>query len=499
MTLTNNAHDQAMTALVRPPDWPVAPYPKTYDLVAIGGGTGGLVAASGAGLLGATTALIERDRLGGDCLIHGCVPSKALLHMARLAHDMRHADTFGIHARDVRVDFAAVMDKLRAIRADIAHDDAAEALAERGVDVRFGTAVFTGRRTLELDGHPIRFKRAVIATGGRPRMPDVPGLAEVAMTNERIFDLTEQPAKLLVLGGGPIGCELAQAFARFGSEVLLVQRGTRLVPADDPEASAVLTDALRSEGLDVRFETTTTAVRSANDGRHAVDLQGPDGPLTIEVDAILVATGRQPNVESLGLDRAGVAYSERGIRVGVGQRTTNSRIYAVGDVAEGPNFTHAAYAHGARATLSALFPFRSREPSPMSWVTFTDPEIAHVGLRHDELQALGARVTTVRLGWDHNDRARTDGDARGFGKIHLKRGTDRILAATFVGRDVGDLIGEVAVAMTTGKGLSAIRDTIHPYPTRSWLTRDLAVEHNVARITPVLRRVLRTWFDWGLW
>ncbi|MEM6928040.1 MAG: FAD-dependent oxidoreductase [Myxococcota bacterium] len=498
MTLANNVHDRAMTAVVRPSDWPLAPLPPRYDLVAIGGGTGGLVAASGAGLLGATTALIERDKLGGDCLIHGCVPSKALLHTARIAHAARNGPAVGVHTGDVRVDFPAVMDRLRKIRADIAHDDAATVLAGRGIDVRFGTARFTGPRTLDLDGQSIAFKRAVIATGGRPRMPAVPGLADVALTNASVFDLDELPRRLLVLGGGPIGCELAQAFARFGSQVLVAQRADRLLPGDDPEASDVLLSALRDEGIDVRLKTTATAVSPGPDGGHQVDLAGPDGPSSVVVDQILVAVGREPNVEGLGLKAAGVTYSSRGIHVGVGQRTTNRRIYAVGDVAEGPNFTHAAYAQGARSTLSALFPFRSREPSPMSWVTFTDPEVAHVGLRHDGLLALGDRVETVRLGWDRNDRARTDGDARGFAKIHLRRGTERLLGATFVGRDVGELVGEVALAMTARKGLAAIRDTIHPYPTRSWLTRDLAIEHGLGRVTPWVKRLLRVWFDWGL-
>ena len=497
MTLADNPHDRAMTALVRPPDWPTD-LEDRYDLVAIGGGTGGLVAATGAGVLGATTLLVERDRLGGDCLIHGCVPSKALLHAARMAHEARRASELGVHTGEVNVDFAAVMERLRAIRSDIAHDDAALELADRGVQVRYGTARFTGRRTLEIDGRPVRFRRAIVATGARPVMPDVPGLAEVALTNETVFDLEERPDRLLVIGGGPIGCELAQAFGRLGSRVIVAQRSDRLLPSDDPEAADVVCRALRDEGLDVRLKTTAIAIRSGSDG-HEVDLEGPEGRDSLTVDQILVATGRAPNVESLGLDAAGVAVSRRGIRVGPGQRTSNRRIFAVGDVAEGPDFTHAAYAQGARSTLSALFPFTSREPSPMSWVTFTDPEVAHVGLRHEELTALGDRVETLQLGWDRNDRARTESDARGFAKIHLRRGTERILAATFVGRDVGDLIGEVALAMTTRHGLGAIRDTIHPYPTRSWLTRDLAIEHSLTRVTPWVRRLLRVWFDWGLW
>ena len=335
MTLPSDPHDQRMTALVRPPHWNVVPSSETYDLVAIGGGTGGLVAATGAGLMGARAALVERHLLGGDCLVHGCVPSKALLHAARLVHDVRNAGRFGVRASVDEVDFPAVMAALRSTRADIADDDAAYQLADRGVDVLFGEARFTGRRSLEVDGQPLRFKRAILATGARPRVPDIPGLADRALTNETVFDLQELPARLLVIGGGPIGCELGQAFARLGSSVTLVQRGNRLLPADDPEAASFVWEALVRDGLDVRLNAEVTEVRG-QPGDLRVTVEGSDGTAEVACDQVLVAVGRVPNVESLDLQAAGVHTDPQGIVVNAWQRTSNRRIFAVGDVAKGP-------------------------------------------------------------------------------------------------------------------------------------------------------------------
>ncbi len=498
MTLKGDPHDQRMTALVRPPDWSVVPAGEIYDLVAIGGGTGGLVAATGGGLLGARTALVERHLLGGDCLVHGCVPSKALLHAAQVVHDIRNADAWGVTATVDDVDFRQVMAKLRSIRADIADDDAAYQLADKGVDVLFGNARFTGPRTLEVDGAPVRFKRAVVATGGRPRVPDVPGLAEHAHTNETIFDLDDRPDRLLVVGGGPIGCELGQAFARLGSRVTLVQRGDRLLPVDDPDASELLLGVLRQEGLDVRLQTEVTEVRKSTTGLEAT-VRGAEGTSSLACDAVLVAAGRVPNVENLGLDEAGVEVGRSGIVVDRMQRTSNRRIFAVGDVAEGPNFTHAAFAQSVGTVYAAIVPFLAkRSRSPLSWVTYTDPEVAHVGLTPQQLAERRGHVQTITLPMDRNDRARTEGDARGFGRIHVRRGSDRILGATFVGRGAGELIGEIAVLMTAGRGLRTVLDTVHPYPTRSWLTLYLANEQNQTRLTPTLGRWLKRWFAWGL-
>ena len=428
--------------------------------------------------------------------MHGCVPSKALLRAASVAHEVRNASEWGVRATFEGVDFAQVMAKLRSIRADIAHDDAATSLADRQVDVLFGRARLTGPDRLVVDGRELRFKRAVIATGGRARMPAVPGLAEHAITNEQVFDIDALPRRLLIVGGGPIGCEMGQAFARFGARVTLVQRGPRLLPVDDPEAAALVLDALRADGVDVRLDTEVVKLGAANEAYEAT-LAGSAGHAEIPCDLVLVAAGRVPNTEGLGLEAAGVKYSARGIAVDARQRTSNPRIYAVGDVAEGPNFTHAAYAQGATSVYAALLPILARTPrTPMSWVTFTDPEVAHVGARWSELQALGDRVQTITLGMDRNDRARTDGTPTGFGRLHLKRGTDRVLGATFVGRDAGELVAEVAVLMTANKGLTTIADTVHPYPTKSWLTLFLANEYNFRRLTPSTKTWLKRWFRW---
>lgn len=484
-----------MTALVRPAGWTVPSTVEVYDLIAIGGGTGGLTAASGAGLLGAKTALIEDHLLGGDCLVHGCVPSKALLHAASVAHQVRTAHEWGVHATVDRIDFSAVMNRLRSVRADIAHDDSAGVLAERHVDVIFGRAQLTGPDRLTVDGRELRFKRAVIATGAHPRVPDIPGLREHAITNEQVFDLETLPERLLVVGGGPIGCELSQAFARFGARVTLVERDERLIPADDPEAAAVLRNALKADGVDVRLKTELRQVEPV-DGGYAATFAGEDEARLV-FDEILVAVGRIANTDGLGLDAAGVRYGPRGIEVDAWQRTSNRRIYAVGDVAVGPNFTHAAFAQGATSVYAALLPFVAKRPkSPMSWATFTDPEVAHVGPVWSELHAMGEQVQTITLGMDQNDRARTDGDPRGFGRFHVRRGTDRLLAATFVGRGAGELIGEVALLMTMNKGLSTILETVHPYPTKSWLTLFLANEHSLSRLTPTTKTWLQRWFRW---
>jgi pyruvate/2-oxoglutarate dehydrogenase complex dihydrolipoamide dehydrogenase (E3) component len=285
-----------------------------YDLVAIGGGTAGLVASGGAALLGARAALVERAYLGGDCLVTGCVPSKALIVAARVAHDARRAAEFGIRAGPVEVDFPAVMDRVRRVRADVARHDGADEMRQRGVDVLFGTARFTGPRKLDLDGTPIRFRRAVICTGGRPDVPDVPGLRENGLTSETVFGLTELPERLLVVGGGPVGCELAQAFARLGARVTILQRGNRLLPRDDPDAGALVAETFRAEGVDVRFGTVPTKIE--RDGsRLRAEVRGPGGDETFRADQVLIAAGRRPNVEGLNLEAAGVVADAGGVRV----------------------------------------------------------------------------------------------------------------------------------------------------------------------------------------
>jgi pyruvate/2-oxoglutarate dehydrogenase complex dihydrolipoamide dehydrogenase (E3) component len=488
--------NRALRDHTHPPDWPVRPANSRYDLVAIGGGTAGLVAAGGAALLGARAAMIERALLGGDCLVTGCVPSKALLAAAGMVHAARRAGEFGIRVGPIEVDFPAVMERVRRVRAAIAPHDGAEGMRGRGVDVLFGHARFTGPSELDLDGRPVRFRRAVICTGARPAMPESPGLSEHGMTSETLFELSELPSRLVVLGGGPVGCEMAQAFARLGSKVTLVQRAPRLLPRDDPAAGDLLADAFREEGIDVRLGAEVTRVESGVAGLtvHSTEAGHPAETAT---DRVLVAAGRRPNVDGLGLEVAGVAYDAHGVRVNRRHRTTNPRVYAAGDVCSHYQFTHAAYSQAEFACLNALLPIRlNARDRVMSWVTYTDPEVAHVGPAWDALSGTDSFTQPVAT----NDRALTEGETRGFARIHCRRGTDRVVAATVVGRAAGEVIPALAVAIANGLRLRHVQRTIFPYPTRAESVRKAADEWRFATLTPRVRRLLELWFRWSrLW
>ena len=482
-----------MLTLVRPADWGEVARVETYDLVAIGGGTAGMVASAGAAILGAQSAMIERALMGGDCLVTGCVPSKALIRAAHVAHEARNADRFGIETT-VSVDFAQVMDRLRKTRAGIAHHDSAQGFADRGVHVLFGTARFTGPDTLDLDGRTVRFKRAVIATGARPFVPPIPGIEDVgALTSDTLFELEESPNRVVVLGGGPIGCELGQALSRLGCGVTIVEMQPSLLPHDDPEAGRLIAEALAEEGVTVRTGAKCVSLsRRGEDIR--VQLEGAEDVLC---DKIIVAAGRRANTEGLGLDAAGVDFDQAGVKVDKYQRTSNSRIYAAGDVSSPMKFTHAAYAQSEYAVFNALLPvwFNARD-RVMPRVTYTDPEVAHVGMSYAEIEALGDGVHTIRVDVAHVDRFEVDGRTRGFVKVHLKKGSDRILAATIVADAGGELIAQLTLAMTKGLGLSAIADTVHAYPTRSELIRKVADEYNLTRVTPTMQWALKTWMRW---
>ncbi|MEM6990633.1 MAG: FAD-dependent oxidoreductase [Myxococcota bacterium] len=488
--LADDAHNERMVALVGTAGQGLAPRHETYDMIAVGGGTGGLVASSGAAILGLRVGLIESDLLGGDCLVAGCVPSKALLHAARVAHDARHADAVGVQTT-VSIDGKQVMDRVRRIRSEVANDDSVATLTERGVEVIAGRARFTGANTVEVAGKQLTFRRALVATGAKAVVPDIPGLAAVdPLTHESLFELPTLPKRVVVLGGGPIGCEFAQALGRLGSAVTLLQRGPSLLPRDDPEAGAVLQARLQAEGVEVRCGTE--AARFSREAGDIVVATTSGG--VVRCDRVIVAAGRRAVLDELGLEAAGVEHGPRGIVVDRFQRTSNRRIYAVGDVAVGPQFTHAAWAQAEYATLNALFPVRlDAAARALPHVTYTDPEVAHVGLAPAALAELGARVTTLRTAWHDNDRAHTDDEHHGFAKVHLRGSSDRILAATAVGRGAGELIAEIALAMTTGLGLSKIAKTIHAYPTRSEVWRTLAYEWQTRRVGGFARRAAGWW------
>ncbi len=492
-------HNRRLRDHTHPEHWPVEPSRDRYDLVAIGGGTAGLVASAGAALLGARAALVERAFLGGDCLVTGCVPSKTLLKAAEVAHTARHADEFGVRVGEVIVDFPAVMERVRRIRGEMSVHDGAERMRKRGIDVLFGAARFTSPTTLDIDGRAVRFRRAVICTGARPTIPDIPGLREHTLTSETLFELTELPRRLVVIGGGPIGCEMAQAMARLGSAVTLVQRGPRLLPRDDPGAADILSAVFREEGIDVRFETEV--LRVEGNPNLIVHLKSKSGTATIPADRILVATGRTPNVEGLGLEVAGVEFDNRGVKVDRRHRTTNPHMFAAGDICSGLKFTHAAYAQAEYACLNALLPFRLNvRDRVMSWVTFTDPEVAHAGVGWDELRKMTDSLDTYTQPINLNDRAQTESESCGFARIHCHKGSDKIIAATVVCRHAGEVIAGLSLAITNGLRLRHVQKTILAYPTRSELVRKIADEWKFSTLTPFTKRLVGLWFRWSrLW
>lgn len=486
----DDEHNRALRALVSTKGLQPVTHDEPYDLVAIGAGTAGLVAVWGATALGASTALIERNLMGGDCLVTGCVPSKALLHAGMLAHEARRAGAFGIELGAIEVDFPAVMAQMRRTRADIGNDDSVEAFESRGVRVIGGSARFTGPQSLEVDGRAVRFKRAVIATGGRPLLPPIPGIQSVeVMTNETLFELTERPQHLLIVGGGAIGSEMAQAMCRLGTRVTLVQRAASLVPADDPEAGSVLAEVLQEEGVDVRLSATVERLAPGEGTAVRATINSGGNTETVEASHVLVATGRRPNVEGLDLEAAGVKYGEQGILVDARMRTSNRRVMAAGDVCAVRKFTHVAIAQAEYATLNALLPVRlNADKRPIPHVTYTDPEVAHVGLSWAELQHIPHDSYRVEL--HVADRTVIEGERRGFAKVHTKKGSDKILAATVVARHGGEVIPEFGLAIRNKLGLARIADSVHAYPTRSELAFRVAYEYNSARLTPGVKRVI---------
>jgi pyruvate/2-oxoglutarate dehydrogenase complex dihydrolipoamide dehydrogenase (E3) component len=492
-----------LLACVHPPDWRNPTPISRYDLVVIGGGTAGLVTAAGAAGLGARVALVERHLLGGDCLNTGCVPSKSILRCARAAAAARRAAEFGLRGADApEVDFGAVMERMRRQRAKLAPHDSARRFAELGVDVFLGHARFVDPATVEVEGARLRFGRAAIATGARATVPEVPGLGDAApRTHETVFNLTERPRRLAVLGGGPVGCELAQAFRRLGSEVLLLHRHDHLLDREDAEAADVLQETLRREGLELALDAELLRVET-NPAARVLHYRTPAGLRRTEVDAILVATGRTPNIEHLDLAAAGVtADPRRGVHVDPYLRTANPRIFACGDVCLPWKFTHAADASARVLVQNALFslgPLGRRRWTDLvvPWCTYTDPEIARLGLSASEARDRGLAIDSFTLPFDRVDRAITDGDTAGFVRIHTRRGTGTIVGAVIVGAGAGDLIGEVAVAMAGRIGLGRLAGVIHPYPTRAEALRKVGDLYNRTRLTEGRRRLLRGWLRW---
>jgi pyruvate/2-oxoglutarate dehydrogenase complex dihydrolipoamide dehydrogenase (E3) component len=492
-----DVYNQQLIADVHPPDW-VNPQPAaSYDLVVIGAGTAGLVVAAGAAGLGVglKVALVERHLMGGDCLNFGCVPSKTIIRSSRVIGEIWRGQELGIRAAGVEIDFGAVMARMRRIRSQIAHHDSAARFKSLGVDVFLGDGQFTSNDTVTVGRQVLKFKKAVIATGARAATPQIPGLAEAGyLTNETIFSLVERPRKLAIIGGGPVGCELAQTFQRLGCEVILCHRGSHVLNKEDPEAAAILQQVLVKDGIKLILDCQLQQVTTTQSGKTITyDRYGESH--TIIVDEILLGAGRTPNIESLNLAQVGVAYDAKGVQVNDYLQTTNPRIYAAGDVCMQWQFTHAADAAARIVIKNTLFsPFglgKSKLSSlVMPWVTYTDPEIAHVGLSEEAAHQQGIKFDTIKILMSSVDRAITDGETEGFVKIIHRRGTDEILGATIVANHAGDTISEVTTAMVNKIGLSKLSSVIHPYPTQADGIKKAADAYRRTLLTPRTKKIL---------
>ncbi len=491
-------HNRKLYANVHPQDWQNPEPASRYNLVIIGGGTAGLVAAAGAAGLGAKVALVERHLLGGDCLNTGCVPSKALISAARALAQVRRASEFGVTGvQQARLDFGAVMERMRGLRADISPHDSAARFRELGVDVFIGSATFSGSDTVEVAGKNLRFAKAVIATGARPSAPSIPGLADIPyLTSETLFSLTELPKRLGILGGGPIGCEMAQCFARFGSEVFLIESSDHVLSREDRDAANLVQAALIRDGVQILCQAKIQGVSKAGN-TILMQIESREKRSTIIVDQLLVATGRTPNVERLGLDTVGVEFDQKGVKVNDRLQTTNPRIYACGDICSPYRFTHAADFMARIVIQNALFKGRAKVSSLIiPWCTYTSPELAHVGLYEDQAAAQDIAIDTFTQQLTGVDRAILDSEMEGFVRVHVRKGTDTILGATIVAHHAGDLISELTLAMKAGIGLKTISSTIHPYPTQADAIRKIGDLYNRTRLTPLVKRLMAKWLSW---
>ncbi len=489
----NDEYNQSLVAHTHPPDWNNPEPAPRYTVLVVGGGPAGLVAASIGAALGAKITLVEKHLLGGDCLNVGCVPSKTLIRSSRAVASIREASQFGISvSSDVQVDFHAVMERMRQIRSHIAEHDSAKRFTEMGIDVFFGSGQFSGTNTFEINGKTLRFKKAIIATGARAAVPPIDGLSESGfLTNETVFSLTDRPNRLAVLGGGPIGCELAQTFARLGVEVHLFDILPRLLPRDDCEAAQVIAETMRKEGVQLHLGSKVQRVTHSESGKE-IHFQNGNQNKTVMVDEILVAAGRAPNVEDLNLEAANVTYNTKsGIQINDSFRTSNSSIFAIGDVCMTHKFTHAADAAARLAIQNALFGLRKKAGSlTIPWCTYTDPEVAHVGITEAEARNAGLEIDVYTQSLQDIDRAKTDGETEGFVKIITQKDTGKILGATIVTRHAGEMINEITMAMLNQISLGSLSNVIHPYPTKAEAIRKIGDQFNRKRLTPFRKKIM---------
>jgi pyruvate/2-oxoglutarate dehydrogenase complex dihydrolipoamide dehydrogenase (E3) component len=463
------------------------------DICVVGAGSAGLTVAAAAASFGVSVVLIEKDRMGGDCLNTGCVPSKALIAAARHAHSMRTGERFGVSAGEVAIDFAKTLAHVRGVIAAIAPNDSAERFTGLGVTVLRGAASFEDRRTVIVGAIRIRARRFVLATGSRPALPAIPNLETVAyLTNETLFQLRRRPAHLVVIGAGPIGLEMAQAFRRLGSEVTVLEAGAALAK-EDPECAALLLETLRREGIDIREQSAVERVARRGRNGIRVKFSSCGGSESVDGTHLLIAAGRRPDVNGLGLEAAGIAFDAHGIKVNARLRTGNRRVYAIGDCAGGPQFTHWAGYGAGQVVRSILFRFGGRvNPDLLPWVTFTDPELAHVGLTEAAAaERRRGKIQVLRWPLSENDRAQAEGATWGLVKVLATRG-GRILGADILAPNAGELIAPFALAVSQKLSVKAFAATVFPYPTMSESGRRAAIAFYAPKLnTPLVGRVIR--------
>jgi pyruvate/2-oxoglutarate dehydrogenase complex dihydrolipoamide dehydrogenase (E3) component len=476
---------------VHPQDWKNPEPAHRYSLVVIGAGPAGFLTALNAAKVGAKVAIVERDRFGGACFNIGCIPSKTIIRTSRLYAEIRNADNFGAEVPSgISVNFPAVMERMRRVRARVSRRVSAQKLTSAGVDVFFGQARFAGPKAVEVEGKLLHFKRALIASGARPKVPSIPGIAAAGyLTNENVFDLDECPRRLLVLGGGPLGCELAQAFCRLGSHVNIVQDDPMFLGNEERDAAQILSEALARDGIDIHLNSQAVGVRADGKGK-IVDLVSDDYKFTLTVDEILVGIGSTPNVTDMNLEDAGVHYDkDAGIMTNDYLQTSNPRIYGAGDVCSEKKFPHIEVAASEIVVRNALFWGRERlSMSAVPFCTYTDPEIAHVGLYSTEARAKDIPVKTFTVMMSDVDRAITDSEDEGFVKIHVKEGTDQIIGATVAASHAGELISEISLAMNAKIGLRALARVNYPYPTQAQ-----AIKLAANAYLDTLRNPIRNW------
>jgi len=456
--------------------------PKTFDrdIVVIGAGSGGLVSAYIAAVVRAKVSLIEKNAMGGDCLNTGCVPSKALIRSAKLMNDIRHSAKYGVQDASGEIDFAKTMARVHEIIAKIEPHDSPERYRSLGVDVIEGEGRITSPWTVEVNGRTLSTRSIIVATGGSPFVPPIPGLADVPYrTSENLWEMTEQPKRLVVLGGGPIGSELSQAFRRLGSEVCQVERGEAIMSREDPDVAALVQARFEEDGIRVMTGTDAVAVEQEN-GENVLVCERDGTTVRLPFDEIIVAVGRRANTSGFGLEELGVEIADDGTVATDGFLRTNvDSIHAVGDVAGPYQFTHVAAHQAWYATVNSLFgmfwKFRA-DYSVIPWATFTDPEVARVGLNETEAKAKGIAYELTTYGIDDLDRAIADSSDEGIVKVLTKPGKDKILGVTIVGAHAGDLIAEYVLAMKHGLGLNKVLGTIHIYPTMAEMNKYVAGE-----------------------